>query len=310
MLMRHILLAFGEDSGSSRSFQWSADLEALLHRCESQPALLDPDQFAQRMAILDGLEVILDLAGGLDATANSRDILARAQTLTARFEAANTALFAGLRSEIQSGRGPAALDRWLKASEDQDAEIKPGLSYDWRDDFVAGILRLQEPDSPPTHPGGEMVFYQPTPARHIFEMLRLLNLSPQDVLVDLGSGLGHVPLLSSMATPAQCIGIELEPAYIACAQKAAAQLGLIDVQFVEGDVRWADLSHATVFYLYTPFTGTLLREVLDRLRDEARRRTIRIAAFGPCVEALAAEDWLTAQKPPQPDRIAVFRSHG
>lgn len=308
--MRRAQFAFDENIGSSARPRWSADLEALLRCCEGQSALLDPDHFAQRMAVLDRLEAILDLAGGFDATANKRALLDRAQALAAQFEVANAALFASLRCEIQSGHGHAALGPWLEASDAQGGEIKPGLSYDWWDDLVAGILELKEPERPPAHPGGEMVFYQPTPARHIFEMLRILNLGAEDVLVDLGSGLGHVPLLTGVATLAQCIGIEREPAYIACARKGAAELRLTNVQFVEEDVRRADLSHATIFYLYTPFTGTLLREVLDRLRDEARSRTIRIAAFGPCVEALATEDWLAAQKPPQSDRIAVFRSRG
>ncbi len=311
--MRRAQFVFSEDSGFPGSHRRNTDLEALLHRCEGQSALFDPLHFAERIAALDRLEVILDLAEGTDETTNDKALLGRAQALTSQLQAANNALFVELRSEIQSGNGHAALGRWISASQDQGTEIKPGLSYDWRDDLVTGILELEEPDSPPVHPGGEMVFYQPTPARHIFEMLSSLNLGADDVLIDLGSGLGHVPLLAAITTPAQCIGIELEPAYIESARRCATDLGVSNVDFVTEDVSQADLSNlsrATVFYLYTPFTGTLLTTVLGKLRDQALCRSIRIAAFGPCVEALAAKEWLETQSPSQSERIAVFFSRG
>jgi hypothetical protein len=65
------------------------------------------------------------------------------------------------------------------------------------------------------------------------------------------------------------------------------------MRFVQGDARAADLSDGTVFYLYTPFTGTILRDVLNLLRDEAVRREIRICTFGLCTPAVAEEQWLS-----------------
>lgn len=63
-------------------------------------------------------------------------------------------------------------------------------------------------------------------------------------------------------------------------------------RFVQGDARAADLSDGTVFYCYASFTGTILRDVLNLLRDEALRREIRICTFGPCTPAVAKEQWL------------------
>lgn len=263
--------------------------------------MLHSSGFAMRMAALDRLEILLDSEG-------CPELMQQASELRSRLEEANAALLASLRQAIRSGDGSAALSPWFLPGREANPEIAPGLGFDWRDDLVAGILELPEPEPPPSRPGGDMVFYQPTPARHIFDLLRQLHLQPHDTLIDLGSGLGHVPLLAAIATPARCLGIELEKAYVACVRECAADLGLINVTFVEGDVREVDLSAGSVFYLYTPFTGALLKSVLDRLRIEALLRPIAIGTFGPCTGIVANEGWLEPDGVALPDRIAVFRS--
>jgi len=134
------------------------------------------------------------------------------------------------------------------------------------------------------------------------------GLTEQDVLIDIGSGLGHVPMLVSICTLARCVGIELQTAYVECARFTAQQLKLDNVTFLDQDVRAADLSRGTVFYLYTPFTGSMLRAVLDRLRTESGKRGIRICTFGSCTTTVAYERWLRALDASDEDRIAVFRS--
>jgi hypothetical protein len=91
-----------------------------------------------------------------------------------------------------------------------------------------------------------------------------------------------------------------------CAQ--SLNLHLDRVSFLHQDARVADLSLGTVFYLYTPFTGSILRAVLDRLRREAATRPIRISSYGPCTSVIAEEPWLVAATAPEADRIALFRS--
>jgi 16S rRNA A1518/A1519 N6-dimethyltransferase RsmA/KsgA/DIM1 with predicted DNA glycosylase/AP lyase activity len=128
------------------------------------------------------------------------------------------------------------------------------------------------------------------------------------VLVDIGSGLGHVPLLASILTSARSIGIELEATYVERARQSAESLNLNRVTFIQQDARAADLSTGTVFYLYTPFTGSILSSVLSRLRREAAARPIRICTYGPCTSVIAEEAWLEAAAAPMPQRVALFRS--
>ena len=186
--------------------------------------------------------------------------------------------------------------------------ITGGLGYDYLDDLILGVLRFEETGAAIAPATPEMVFYQPTPARHIFDLIHRTALAEQDVLIDLGSGLGHVPLLAAICTKARSIGIEREPVYVDVARHSAEALNLRSVTFIQQDAREAKLSAGTVFYLYTPFTGNILRSVLDALQHEGERRTIRICTFGPCTATVAEEHWLEAIGVPQADRVALFRS--
>jgi len=239
--------------------------------------------------------------------------------IRAGLERVNRELYQSIRSEIQRGARPEGLLRWLDAWEDdapgwQNAErddesgSASGMGYDYLDELLSGVFQFDEPVAGNALPGPEMVAYQPTPARHIFRLLALTALTANDVVVDFGSGLGHVPLMVSICTPARGIGIELEPAYVACARRCAERLNVRNVSFVERDARAADLSAGTVFYLYTPFRGAILSEVLGRLWREAANRPIRVCTYGPCTPVVAEEPWLKAVDVPRAERITLFHS--
>lgn len=230
--------------------------------------------------------------------------VSRLIAIRAYLEAMNDELCQSVRAEIQKGTRPSLFSQWLQS----DTVPAGGLSFDSLDEIVSAVLGLEAPDSPPTHPPDGMVFYQPTPARHIFHLLRLTALSESDVLIDLGSGLGHVPLLASIWTGARSIGVEREGAYIASAQRCAQDLHLDRVSFLQEDAREADLSQGTVFYLYTPFTGAILAEVLRRLQRLGESRPIRVCTFGPCTETIVKEKWLVRIARPDPDQITIFCS--
>ena len=292
-------------------------LQRLVTRFENDPTLLDPHHLRQRLEALDRLDAHLTFAFSAASPSDSiePELYRRATEICARLEAANTKLYAAIRREIRRTLRPDALLRWVHLSEaisSPASEVVPipanRVGYDHLDDLLSGVLQLEEPAASPTPPNREMVSYQPTPARHIFHLLRVTELSAADVLVDLGSGLGHVALLVSMCTQARCIGVEMEAAYIERARQCAHRLNLNNVTFLKQDAREADLSSGTVFYLYTPFLGSILAAVLDRIRREAGSRPIRVCSYGPITPIIAQEQWLQAASAPQTDRITVFRS--
>jgi hypothetical protein len=85
-------------------------------------------------------------------------------------------------------------------------------------------------------------------------------------------------------------------------------LNLSQVQFLAEDARTADLSDGTVFYMFTPFTGAMLTDVLDRLRTRSKTRQIKICTLGPCTLVLRRQSWLTEKHRSDTETVAIFQS--
>jgi hypothetical protein len=274
--------------------------------------LLKLGRIRERLEALDRLEVYFpEIAPDqLETDPVAANVHRRAEKIRECLEAANLEFYATIRAEIRRGAGADALLRWAHpGGEIEEAGVSPiGMGFDFLDELISGVLQLEEPDDGQLRREAEMVFYQPTPARHIFNLMRLTALTADDVLVDIGSGLGHVPLVISIYTEARAIGIELEGAYVDRARQCAERLGLKRVAFLQEDARAADFSSGTVFYFYTPFTGAMLRAVLDRLKCEAASRQIRVCTYGPCTPVIAGESWLEATATPETDRVVLFSS--
>ena len=287
------------------------DLHAFLCGLEADSSLFQPEQLWVRLIALDDLDAEF---GGFDSEDSTKctdpRIHKRAKALRTRLEAANAELYQSVRSDIVRGGRPRALLQWLQDSANQNESKSPlpGLGFGCRDELVSGVLQLREPDERNLQQAPEMVPYQPTPVRHILHLIAATALAEDDVFVDLGSGLGHVPLLVSMVTGAQSLGIEVEAAYVTSARECAQGLHLSRVRFIPQDAREADLSSGTVFYLYSPFNGSILTDVLSALRMESTRRSIIICSLGPCTRTVANETWLKASALPDTGRITVFDS--
>jgi hypothetical protein len=282
------------------------DLHDFPGELEADSSLFEPEQLRERLDVLDDLDARFgDFESGPFKNDRDERIYHRVKALRTRLEAVNADLYQSIRAE------PHTLLRWIQASASwkETGNPGPGLGYDCRDELVSGILQFREPSEASLHSEREMLFYQPTPVRHILHLITASALSEADVLVDLGSGLGHVPLLASMLTGVKGLGIEVEAAYVASARECAQSLHLSRVRFIHEDARVADLSSGTVFYLYSPFTGSVLADVLERLRKESTRRPIRICTLGPCTCTLAQESWLQADALPHPGRITIFHPH-
>lgn len=280
-------------------------LRALIDGLERDRSLLEPDRLRQRADALDRLENYGVHARGAEAETEA-GLQGRLERLRVRLEDADRRLYASIREGVRRGAGRQAMLAWAPATAADGPAAQE--SYDYLDALLSGVLQLDEPAAATASLEPEMVFYQPTPARHIFELIARTGLTEGDVLIDLGSGLGHVPLLAAICTGARCIGIEREAAFVDSAKRCADALGLRNAAFLRQDVRAADLSPGTVFYLYTPFTGRLLGEVLAMLAREAAARRIRVCTLGPCTPAVAREPWLERMGAPNANGPAFFRS--
>lgn len=279
------------------------DLDNLLAELEADTSLFEPNQLRMRLEALDRL----DAAGFGAQTSENGSTLRRATAMRDRLEAANAAIYLSIRKDIRERGRPDGLMHWIDRCK-EPGETAQGLGYDVLDELIAGVLPLPEPAGDVAPRSTEQVFYQPTPVRHLLEMIGRVSLSQDDVLVDFGSGLGQLCIVSAILTGARAIGIEIDAAYVESAKKCAHDFGLDRVSFIHADARDADLSTGSVFHLYTPFTGSILQAVLEKLREHARTRQIRVCTLGPCAEIVAKEPWLEPLAEPDAERITIFRS--
>ena len=116
----------------------------------------------------------------------------------------------------------------------------------------------------PPKPGqpGKDVVWVPTPAELVEKMLDMAGVSPNDFVIDLGSGDGR-NVIAAAKRGARALGVEYNPDLVALSQQRAADAHVSDkATFVQGDMYAADVSQATVLALF------LTPEVLDRMTDK------------------------------------------
>lgn len=95
------------------------------------------------------------------------------------------------------------------------------------------------------------------------KMLELANTGSTDVVYDLGSGDGRIPIMAAQKYGARAVGIEIRPELVKKARRNAKEAGVDSlVEFRQGDLFKADIREATVVTLY------LLPEVNMKLRPK------------------------------------------
>jgi SAM-dependent methyltransferase len=113
------------------------------------------------------------------------------------------------------------------------------------------------------------IHYTPTRQNVAEAMLTLAGVTNSDVVYDLGSGDGRLPILAAQLHGARGVGIEIDPRLVATARVSAKEAGVSDrVIFIEGDLFEADISPATVVTLY--LSTSLMRQIEGKLKSELR----------------------------------------
>src|SRR5579872_2268449 len=112
------------------------------------------------------------------------------------------------------------------------------------------------------------VRYVPTPQNVVDAMLALARVTAGDVVYDLGSGDGRIPITAAAKYGARGVGVEIEPRLVAEARDNAIKARVADrVTFVTQDLFDTDLSPATVITLFLlPKINQQLMPALRRLR--------------------------------------------
>lgn len=162
-------------------------------------------------------------------------------------------------------------------------------------DWLLGIQEVGENlELPLQKYGNEQYEHQGTPYEFIADFLHALNPGPEDVLYDLGSGYGRIPLYAALTTGCgKCKGIEIVSERVDVSQNAARSLLLPNTEFIQGNVLDCDFSDGTIFFLFNPFTWQTLEKVGEKFKKIACKKKIKIVTWGgPSVAYLERQSWL------------------
>jgi precorrin-6B methylase 2 len=129
----------------------------------------------------------------------------------------------------------------------------------------------------------KLVPYVPTAHEVVDRMLALAQVTKDDVVFDLGSGDGRIPIAAAKTYGARGVGLDIDPDRIKESwvnAKAAGVERLVD--FREQDVLKADLSEATVvtLYLLSSFNAQL-RPILTKQLHPGTRIVSHAFSMGP-----------------------------
>jgi ribosomal protein L11 methylase PrmA len=95
------------------------------------------------------------------------------------------------------------------------------------------------------------VIFVPTPQSVVDAMLKLAKVTKDDLIYDLGSGDGRIPITAAKVYGAHGVGIDIDPVRISEANANAKMAKVTDkVTFLNQDLFTTDISRATVVTLY------------------------------------------------------------
>jgi SAM-dependent methyltransferase len=128
---------------------------------------------------------------------------------------------------------------------------------------ITGYSQEREPD----------VYYVPTPKKVVMAMLRMAQVTQNDIVYDLGCGDGRIVITAAKAFGARGVGVDIDPVRIKESNENARKAGVTDrVKFIEHDLFETDIREATVvsLYLYPELNLRLRPKLFRDLRPGTR----------------------------------------
>jgi hypothetical protein len=158
----------------------------------------------------------------------------------------------------------------------------------------------QKPFQPEVGQAGKDVVWVPTPQATVDTMLNMAKVTPQDYLIDLGSGDGRT-VITAAKRGARALGIEYNPEMVDLSKRNAAQEGVTDrATFMKADLFESDFSKATVISMFLlPSINMKLRPTILDLKPGTRivSNTFDMEDWTPDETVHVTEDcesWCTA----------------
>lgn len=161
-------------------------------------------------------------------------------------------------------------------TEEKVPQTAPGPDTSGSDDHLSDGKKTEPVKREFDQTLGEGSDIDPFGASHevvVREMLKMVGTGKNDVVYDLGSGDGRIPIMAAKDFKARGVGIELREELVTKSREVAKKQGVSNrVRFIHGDIFKTDISPATVVTLYLfPRTNLKLRpKLLSDLRPGTR----------------------------------------
>ena len=119
---------------------------------------------------------------------------------------------------------------------------------------------------------GKDVIWVPTPDALVTRMLTAAKVTKDDIVFDLGSGDGKIPIAAAKQFGAKATGIEYNPDMAELARRNAKRAGVDNmVNIITGDIFKEDFSKATVVTMYLlPDLNLKLRPTILKMKPGTR----------------------------------------
>ena len=137
--------------------------------------------------------------------------------------------------------------------------------------FLLPAAAQQKPYEPQVGQAGKDVIWVPTPDEVVDRMLRMAQVTPNDLVYDLGAGNGKIAIAAAKLG-ARAVGIEYNPDLAKHAQGNVVAAGVTaKARVVQGDIFATDFSQATVVTMYLlPNLNMKLRPTLLAMKPGTR----------------------------------------
>ena len=137
-------------------------------------------------------------------------------------------------------------------------------------------------------PRDDAHLYVPLTYGQARRVLGALRPGPNDVIADVGCGLGRLVALAAQLPISHVIGMECDPSIADVARDNMRTLRHrhSPTEIVTVDAAAADFDRVTVLVLFSPFGPRTMRAMLEQLRAslDANPRSVRIAYVNPTAE--------------------------
>jgi len=148
-------------------------------------------------------------------------------------------------------------------------------------------------------------YYANSGGTHLEKVLDKLKITPQDSIVDFGSGKGGALITFSKYPFTKITGVELSPALVEIAEKNFKSLGIKNISTLVSDAAdFTDLDEYNYFYFFSPFPSCVMSAVIKNISASLLQqpRKAVIIYFNP-----EFQDAVVTDSPF--DKIQEFRHH-